>query len=138
MSVALQMGTALHAIGKKIRAEFVASKMVIPPNQFGLLTHISRDKEVIQTELANLLDKDKSAVLREIDALEENGLIRRVNDAVDRRKKFVIITDDGKKALKRGGLLIDKVMKELLSGLSEQDIESFNKVLLHLETRAKQ
>src|ERR1039458_7944273 len=100
MSLVFQMGSALNAIGKKMRTGFSTEKIVIQPSQFGLLVYISKDKDVIQTELASLLDRDKSAVLREIDILEENGLVRRVNDAVDRRKKFVIITDKGKKVLK--------------------------------------
>jgi DNA-binding MarR family transcriptional regulator len=138
MSIALQMGSALHAIAKKMLVEFTAGNMVIHQRQFGLLNYIAKDKEVIQTELATLMDKDKSAILREIDVLEELGLIRRVNDAVDRRKKFVIITDEGKKVLKKGSLLIDKFMNKLLAGLPEEEIESFKKVLLHLENKAKE
>ena len=132
------MGSALHAIGKKMRVEFLDEKMLILPNQFGLLNYIAMDKDVIQTELATLLDRDKSAILREIDVLEENGLVKRVNDAVDRRKKFVIITEKGQRVLKKGGVLIDKLMATLLDGLPEKEIESFKKVLLHLEAKAKQ
>jgi MarR family transcriptional regulator for hemolysin len=132
------MGSALNAIGKKMRTGFSTEKIVIQPSQFGLLVYISKDKDVIQTELASLLDRDKSAVLREIDILEENGLVRRVNDAVDRRKKFVIITDKGKKVLKHGTLLIDKMMNELLDGLPENEKEIFYKVLVHLENKARQ
>jgi DNA-binding MarR family transcriptional regulator len=138
MALAFQMGLALHAIGKKIRAEFLVQNIGIPPNQFGLLDFISRDKEVIQTELATLLDKDKSAVLREIDVLEEKGFIKRVNDAVDRRKKFVVITPEGKKILKKGKALIEKLMGEMMEGLPETEIESFLKVLRHLENKAKE
>jgi len=131
------MGSALHAIGKKMRVEFLDEKMLILPNQFGLLNYIAMDKDVIQTELATLLDRDKSAILREIDVLEENGLVKRVTDAVDRRKKFVIITEKGQRVLKKGGILIDKLMSKLLDGLPDKEIESFKKVLLHLEAKSK-
>ncbi len=137
MSIAFQMGSALHAIGKKMRVEFLDESMIILPNQFGLLNYIAMDKDVIQTELATLLDRDKSAILREIDVLEENGLVKRVNDAVDRRKKFVIITEKGQRVLKKGGILIDKLMSKLMDGLPESEIESFKKVLLHLEAKSK-
>jgi len=137
MSIAFQMGSALHAIGKKMRVEFLDEKMLILPNQFGLLNYIAMDKDVIQTELATLLDRDKSAILREIDVLEENGLVKRVTDAVDRRKKFVIITEKGQRVLKKGGILIDKLMSKLLDGLPDKEIESFKKVLLHLEAKSK-
>jgi len=137
MSIAFQMGSALHAIGKKMRVEFLDEKMLILPNQFGLLNYIAMDKDVIQTELATLLDRDKSAILREIDVLEENGLVKRVTDAVDRRKKFVIITEKGQRVLKKGGILIDKLMAKLLDGLPDKEIESFKKVLLHLEAKSK-
>ena len=138
MSSILQLGTALQAIGKKIRTGFSEENMLIQPNQFALLSFISKDKDVIQTELATLLDRDKSAVLREIDILEENGLVKRVNDAVDRRKKFVIITDKGKKVLKHGTILLDKIMNGLLEGLPEKEKEIFDKVLVHLEEKARQ
>jgi len=106
--------------------------------QIGLLLIIyTSQDEVIQQELACTLGKDKSAILRTIDVVEEKDLIKRVSDTTDRRKKYLMIT-------KKGERVIDEYMKielqlttELQQGLTEEDMNIFYKVVNHIKTTAK-
>ena len=65
----------------------------ITAEQFHLLNAInSKKEEVIQKDMAEIMGKDKSAILRLIDSLEEKELVRRVVDKNDRRKNYLMVT----------------------------------------------
>ncbi len=91
----------MHSIFKVLKqrtSEQTEEKLTI--EQFGLLHTISeKEEEVILKDMACMLGKDKSAVLRQLDSLEEKGLVRRVPDKNDRRKNFLMITKKGEKVV---------------------------------------
>ena len=106
-------------------------------DQFGFLIAIYEKKEeVIQKDMAEVLGKDQSSILRIVDSLEKKELIRRVVDDNDRRKNFLMVT-------KKGDNVIDQYLKvesqldvKLFDGLSKSDIDTFYKVLDHIKNRA--
>jgi len=60
--------------------------------QLGMLHYISSCGDSNQQELAEIAEKDKSAVLRSIDILERKGYVNRIADPNDRRKNIIKIT----------------------------------------------
>ena len=60
-----------------------------------------------------------------IDKLEEAGLVRRVRSDADRRAINVAITGKGGEKLKRAMKLHDRFVERAVSGLSNQEIDSF-------------
>ena len=52
-------------------------------------------KDMIQQDIAEIMDKNKSAVLRSIDILEQKGFVKRVIAQGDRRKNIITLTDTG-------------------------------------------
>jgi len=102
----------------------------ISVEQFGMLRMISTVKEeVIQKDISELLGKDKSAVLRTIDLLEEQELVRRVVDLKDRRKNCLMITKQGGRLLEQYQVIENKLIDEMSDGLKEEEIAVFNKVI---------
>ena len=75
------------------------------------------------------MQKDKSAVLREIDALESLGLVVRANDASDRRKKRILMTQAGQEMYQRGQQIVNGLMEDLTQGISPEEIEAFGSTL---------
>ncbi len=64
-----------------------SSDVKLTIEQFGLLHCIGANKDdVVQQDMADVLGKDKSSILRLIDSLEEQKLVNRVNDPHDRRR----------------------------------------------------
>ncbi|MDU8944743.1 MarR family winged helix-turn-helix transcriptional regulator [Ovoidimarina sediminis] len=63
-----------------------------------LLEHIGRDG-IGQGELAKRADLTKQAVAQHLDQLEAEGLLRRVQDPSDSRKRRVVWTKKGEAAL---------------------------------------
>lgn len=107
--------------------------------QFGLLFAISqKEEEVIQKDMAEIMCKDKSAILRMIDLLEAKELVRRVVDKADRRKNQIMVTKKGERALEQYLEVEFQLTEELQQGLSQSDLDAFYKVVNHIQTRASQ
>jgi len=82
-----------------------------------------------QQEIANSCGLDKTNILRIIDSLSDNKIVKRVRKPDDRRAYLIQLTEKGKKILPE----IHKSVKELnglaLKGLSERQVSSFYKTL---------
>ena len=65
---------------KTINLKFAGITNEITFEQMAVLYFISRSagRDVIQQDIAELMDKNKSAILRSIDILEEKGYVKRV------------------------------------------------------------
>jgi DNA-binding MarR family transcriptional regulator len=83
------------------------------------------------------MGKDKSAILRTIDMIEAKDLVKRVSDTADRRKKYLMITKKGERVIEQYLTIEHELTNLLQSGLSEEDITVFYKVVDHIKTNAK-
>lgn len=132
--------------GKMIREMFrVFKKRIVEQaeikisiEEFGLLHTIhKKEVDVIQRDLAYILGKNKSFILRLTDSLEEKGLVRRVVDTSDRRKNYLMVTKNGEKAIKKYQEIEFELMNELQQGLTESDINTFYKVVNHVRSNSE-
>ncbi len=122
----------IQTIGRAGEFRFETSGMPINLKQHFMLTMLSKSEEVFQTVLAEILRKDKSAVLREIDTLESFGLVVRVGDAIDRRKKRIVMTDAGKEVFQRGQAIVLGLMTDLTKGISREEVELFTSTMARM------
>lgn len=123
---------------KKRIAEQEYEEIKITNEQFGLLHAISiKEEDVIQKDMAELMGKDKSAILRLIDSLEEKELVRRVTDKNDRRKNYLMVTKTGERVIKQYMKIVREMMEELQQGLTESDLETFRKVVNQIKNNAE-
>ena len=107
-------------------------------DQFGFLFSIKEKKEeVIQKDMAEILGKDQSAILRTVDALQKKGLIRRVTGTNDRRKNFLMVTKKGEQVIDQYLRIEFQLNEELLEGLADSDLDAFYKVVEHIKNRAE-
>ncbi len=84
---------------------------------------------VIQQDLAEILNINKSGLLRTIDILEKKGFIRRMPVENDRRKNRIELTEAGK--FHRDEFLAELVIKEeqLAEGFTEVERAAIFKIL---------
>lgn len=121
---------------KKRTSEQVDIKLTM--EQIGLLIAIScKEEEVIQQDMASLMGKDKSAILRTIDMIEAKDLIKRVSDTTDRRKKYLMITKKGERVIDQYLDIMHGITTEMQEGLSQEDMDTFYKVVDHMKTNAE-
>ena len=85
---------------------------------FALLNVLARREGAIQQELGFAMGIDPSTMVSLIDQLEAAGLAQRRPRPTDRRAREVVITQKGRRTLKRARQLALKVEDEVLHGLT--------------------
>jgi len=83
------------------------------------------------------MGKDKSAILRMIDSLEEKDFVRRVVDKNDRRKNYIMVSKKGEQTLEQHLKIASELSDELLEGLSQSEIETFYSVIDYIKRKAE-
>ena len=111
--------------------------IILTIEQFGLLHALNqKDEDVIQKDMAEVMCKDKSAILRLIDTLEEKELVRRVVDLNDRRKNFLMVTKKGEKIIAQYLKIEKELTSEVKKGLTVEELATFYKVVSHIKEKA--
>ncbi len=127
----------IKALGKKLNKVF--QEMQIPLNfeQFGLLVIISEaHEELSQQEIANCLEKDKSAVLRAIDVLETKGYLQRTHIPDDRRVNKISLTEKGKEVFGQARHIERQMIERIKNLILPADYDIFKKVLFQIREAA--
>jgi DNA-binding MarR family transcriptional regulator len=112
------------------KAKIVSFNLHLSFEQFIILKIALQHKGmVVQQDVASMMGKDKSVVMRIVDCLEKDGLIKRVVDANDRRRNMLEVTTAGLEMISRFDEVEMALSEEIMEGLTEQEIETFYKVI---------
>lgn len=89
--------------------------------------------EQSQIQLAKAIGIEQPSLVRTLDQLEEKRLITRQTCASDRRAKRIKLTEEASPIINAMESVIDSTRKEILSGMSQSDIEQLSGMLARLE-----
>lgn len=129
MNIGFKMGEVIKSIGSLIDKSVKDGGNELSMEYFILLNILYDKDNLIQNDLASLMHKDKSAILRQIDTLEKKKLVVRIPDAEDRRKKIIMLTKDGMKTVEKLRKIEADMFNSLLKDVSETDLKIFESVL---------
>jgi DNA-binding MarR family transcriptional regulator len=105
-----EMGMLTDLLGYQLRRAHIAvfqhygetmGAADITPGQFGMLTVISTNPGLSQTQLGTALGIDRSTVVAMIDRLESRHLVQRASSPTDRRSHALQLSEGGKALLRR-------------------------------------
>jgi len=94
----------------------------LTPEEADTLMIIHHCDGLPQTQLANVLGKDKAAITRLMNALVKSGLVGRIQDQQDRRVLRAQITAEGKQAFIQVWPELMKLSDQALKGIPAQNI----------------
>lgn len=114
-------------------SEFKKLGIELSFEQFVILNKLNSNSNVIQQDLANYLQKDKSVIVRQINELLEREFVTRLVSNEDKRKKNLILTPNGFEILNQLKEIASEVSKQLLSELNETEIAFFLNVLSKIQ-----
>jgi DNA-binding MarR family transcriptional regulator len=97
--------------------------------QWVLLSIVSQNPGITQTEIAKIGLKDKTNVTRILDVLEKNNLTVRKSDKNNRRIYKIFLTSDGERNLIRMNSLAKKVEEAAANIFSEKELHELKKSL---------
>ena len=123
------LSRSMKVFKNQMSAEFRNRNIEVSFEQYVILHMINSKCDLIQQDLANYLQKDKSLIVRQIDCLiEKQYLVRQVNKE-DKRKKNLTLTSKGLQMMNQMTELALDVSSKLLSGVSDSDYSTFRNVL---------
>lgn len=115
-----QMSAALAEIGLTSRMHCV-------------LVH-ALEEERTQIQLAEIGDMDKTTMVVTVDALESAGLAERRPSSRDRRARIIAVTESGALLAVQSQAIVDRVHKDALGALPEDDRTALLRALNQLAT----
>lgn len=93
----------------------------ITPGQFGVLSVISGNSGLSQTQLGNALGIDRSTVVAVIDRLEGRGLVMRAASPTDRRSHALKLSEEGARLLRRLEEMVQEHERHIARTLSAEE-----------------
>ena len=82
-----------------------------------------------QQALAELLDKDKSAIVSIIDILTEKGYVTREVNPDDRREHLISVTEKAQHEVPQIIMAFENLNKDITKDISAEEMQTFYKVL---------
>lgn len=134
----MMIGLMMRAAVKSVKKQLHEAGIPYTVDQLTLLHAIHfKNGELIQQDMADFMGKDKSAVLRIIDSLEKDGLLVRVVDAHDRRKKTLVITGKGKQVVDHFVKAEYSIWDKLQKGVTKEELDIFQQVIQKIQINAE-
>ncbi|MGQ8337017.1 MarR family winged helix-turn-helix transcriptional regulator [Sunxiuqinia sp. A32] len=127
------LGKTLRIYKNRLTSNLREADIEISFQEFIILHKINEKYDLTQQDLANHFQKDKSFILRLINNLIEKRFVVRLPDNEDKRKKNLIMTQKGIEVLEQTKEVVNNLSDELLSGISNEDLYTFQKVLKKIE-----
>jgi DNA-binding MarR family transcriptional regulator len=103
----------------------------ITPREFCVLYH-AKEAERTQIQLAKISYLDKTTMVVTVDELEKAGLAERRPSTTDRRARIIAVTEAGERAIAEGMRVADRVHREALGALPEDQRDAFVAALAQL------
>lgn len=109
-----------RTIFRRTNALMSEAGITLQLEQLPLIMILQRENRS-QRELSDITMRDKSSILRSINALEKKNLVEVQKDKADKRKNIVSLTDEGISLAKSIRSLMKKAEDEVLSVFSERE-----------------
>lgn len=122
---------------KNINSAFATLNLEITFEQMGVLYFLSKNegKELIQQDIANLLNKTKSAALRTINILEEKKYLKRTTSPEDMRKNIIQLTPAGRRIIAKMHKKFLELDLNLNNNITRREANVCKKVLLNIQEK---
>jgi DNA-binding MarR family transcriptional regulator len=104
----------------------------LTPAHYAVLALLDEGPPEAQGAIADALGYDRSHLVGLLDELEEQGLVVRKRDPVDRRRHVVTITTVGKKTLARLRTIVRRLEADFLAPLDTEERATLHELLVRL------
>ena len=126
-SVLQHIGKTYHELAAAFERHMGMSRA-----RWAILNRLSREENLTQRGLAQLLHVDAAAITRQVKQLEAEGLITRWPAPEDNRFTVVALTEAGRAFVEAQRANRDKFEQIVTGGLTAEDIDHIGHCLLHM------
>lgn len=131
MNHSTTVGFSLHDVARLMKRDFDrrAREQGLTRARWQVLWNLARREGIHQAALAELLSVAPISLTRQLDRLEEEGLVERRPDPADRRRFRLYLTDRAQPALDSLRKLAEQTRRRALAGLSREEVEALQRML---------
>lgn len=126
-TIGCKMAYAVKGTIRLMQQRFTETGVNLTMEQFFVLNILDNEEGLILQDLAGIVDRDKSAVLRHINGLGEHHYVVRSKDPDDKRRKILLITKKGVKELEKARQVADQVNDELTDHIPAAKLDEYQK-----------
>lgn len=141
MPLKKNIGFLVNRTGMKMRLRiqrlFAEEGYPITTEHWGILQCLYKNDGLSQVELSDILEKDKPNITRILDVMEKNELVERISDPTDRRRFLIFLTKKSKEMEKALFKISNRCRKELVKGVSANELEGFINILNKINSNIK-
>ena len=126
-----ELGFLLNRLLREVieREQPILQKRELDMWDYVVLAALGTGPSPTQNELAGLTGRDKTRLIRNLDRLEERGLLSRTPDPSDRRNRIVTLTAEGRSLLVSCRADIRAMEEDLLADVESRDRTGFESTL---------
>lgn len=124
-----RIGVTVKALVRKVNASFSQHNIDLTVSQMVILNLLNNDDGLCQHSLSEMLNKDKSAILRQINCLEKKHFLIKIPDPEDKRRKKLVLTKPGLETLENALRVENELLETVLGDIDDQDLATFYNVL---------
>lgn len=128
-TIGCKMAFAVKGIMRKLRKKFEEENLSLTLEQYFMLNILDNEEGLILQDLADIVDRDKSAVLRHINGLEEHHLVARSTDPADKRRKLLLVTKSGMRELEKAKELDKEINENITDGIAAEKLGELEELL---------
>jgi DNA-binding MarR family transcriptional regulator len=125
----LQPILSLVLVFKKIADRTLRSRLSITMAQFRILIAIQHNPNLSQQAIAKFWGVTEASASRQIEILDNKGLISKAHDSNNRRKYILRLTKRGQGEIKQASRLMNGVFERIFKEISDKDREMFHNLL---------
>ena len=129
-----EIGETAHALRKAFDRRAVG--LGVTRAQWKVLFRLTRQPDLRQIELADMLDIEPITLSRIVDRLEDGGLVERVADPADRRVWRLHVTARAQPLVEKLRGVADEMIAEAFAGIDPKEIEITRQVLARARENA--
>ncbi len=123
-------------IGAKIQSEFQKQSLEYTSDDWTIIAYLYNYKHQTQKELVNATGKNKVAITRNLLKLENKGIVKREVKNTDKRANTVMLTYNGVVLYKKMLVIVENVMGNIFSDISEIDAKLVSNILKKIIKKA--
>lgn len=127
--LAILNGHVSEALNKKLRRNFIQYDVDLLPDEWVVMSQLWIKDGANQNELCKATQKDKTNMTRLIDQMVEHKLVVRIPDMHDRRQRHIFVTQKGKEMEGKATFVAKKTLKEVLRGLTNEEVRISQELL---------
>lgn len=112
-----------------IAEKFKKYNLNLTIEQWLLLKFLYYEDGLMQNDLAEITNRNKTSLTRLIHTMEKHHLVARIPDTMDKRVNRIFLTKNGKKIFESTFPIMEEVKKDLEAGLTDKEIKALINIL---------